>query len=155
MKNKIVMVLALSAGLVAANACVAADFQEQMNQCLEKHANTHDKASVLLECDAAGGKLTEGGVAVGGAAVTLLRGTSATKLAKFASATTTAAGSWAKSGKTAGKVTYFKATATVKERDATSTGCAQPLPASVAPGGCVSATLGAWTATSPVAKFKP
>jgi hypothetical protein len=104
---------------------------------------------------AAGGKLTEGGTPVSGAAVTLLRGTSATKLAKFASATTNAAGSWAKTGKTAGKVTYFKATATVKERDATTTGCAQPLPASIAPGGCVSATLGAWSATSPVAKFKP
>jgi hypothetical protein len=58
MKKKIVMVLALAGGLVAANACVAADFQEQMNQCLEKHANTHDKANVLLECDAEGGKLT-------------------------------------------------------------------------------------------------
>jgi hypothetical protein len=58
MKKKIVMVLAMAGGLVAANACVAADFQEQMNQCLEKHANTHDKASVLLECDAGGGKLT-------------------------------------------------------------------------------------------------
>jgi len=58
MKKKIVMVLAVAGGLVAANACVAADFQDQMNQCLEKHANTHDKASVLLECDAGSGKLT-------------------------------------------------------------------------------------------------
>jgi hypothetical protein len=58
MKKKIVMVVAMAAGLVAANACVAADFADQMNQCLEKHANTHDKASVMLECDAAGGKLT-------------------------------------------------------------------------------------------------
>ena len=57
MKNKIVMVMVLAGGLVAANASVAADFQEQMNSCLEKHANTHDKASVLLECDAQGGKL--------------------------------------------------------------------------------------------------
>jgi hypothetical protein len=58
MKKKIVMVVAMAAGLVAANACVAADFADQMNQCLEKHANTHDKASVMLECDAEGGKLT-------------------------------------------------------------------------------------------------
>ena len=105
---------------------------------------------------AAGGKLTEGGLSVGGATVTLLRGASASKLAKIGTATTGAAGAWAKSGKVVGKkLAYFKATATVKERDATTTGCAQPLPASIAPGGCVSATLGAWSATSPVAKFKP
>lgn len=58
MNKKIVMVLAMAGGLVAANACVAADFQDQMNQCLQEHANTHDKANVMLECDAEGGKLT-------------------------------------------------------------------------------------------------
>ena len=58
MKNKVMMVVAMVGGLVAANACVAADFQQQMSDCLEKHANTHDKANVLLECDAEGGKLT-------------------------------------------------------------------------------------------------
>jgi hypothetical protein len=57
MKNKFVMAVVLAGGLMAANVTVAADFQEQMNACLEKHANTHDKASVLLECDAQNGKL--------------------------------------------------------------------------------------------------
>ena len=58
MKNKIVMVMGLAAGLAWANCSVAADFAEHMSNCLEKHANTHDKATVLLECEAAGGKLT-------------------------------------------------------------------------------------------------
>jgi hypothetical protein len=57
MNKKIVMVAVLAGGLAMASTTVAADFQEHMNQCLEKHANTHDKASVLLECDAQGGKL--------------------------------------------------------------------------------------------------
>lgn len=57
MKNKIVMVMVLAGGLAMASSSIAADFQEQMNSCLEKHANTHDKASVLLECDAQNGKL--------------------------------------------------------------------------------------------------
>ncbi len=36
---------------------MAADFGEMMSSCLEKHANTREKANVTLECDAAGGKL--------------------------------------------------------------------------------------------------
>ena len=102
------------------------------------------------------GKAAEGGVAVSGASVAIQRGASATKLAKAGSATTSATGAWSASGKLTGKKpVYFKATATVKERDATATGCATALPATVAPGGCTSATLGAWTVSSPVAKLKP
>lgn len=103
-----------------------------------------------------GGALTEGGVAVSGAKVVLQRGASATKLTKAGTATTGAAGAWSASGKLAGKTpVYFKATATVAERDATAQGCATPLPTTIAPGGCTSATLGAWTVSSPVAKLKP
>jgi hypothetical protein len=99
----------------------------------------------------ASGKLSEGGQAVAGASVVLLRAGK-----KAGSATTGATGAWSLSGKFTGKKPIlFKATATVKERDATAAGCAQPLPANVAPGGCTSATLGAWTVASPVAKFKP
>jgi hypothetical protein len=99
----------------------------------------------------ASGKLSEGGLPVQGASVLLLRGG-----AKAGSATTGATGAWSRSGKFTGKKPIlFKATATVKERDATATGCAQPLPTNVAPGGCTSATLSAWTVSSPVAKFKP
>ncbi len=102
------------------------------------------------------GAAAEGGVPVAGAIVTVQRGVSATKLAKAGGATTSATGGWAASGKLTGKKpVYFKATATVKERDATAQGCATPLPATVAPGGCTSATLGAWTVSSPVAKLKP
>ena len=105
---------------------------------------------------AASGKLSEGGLPLASSSVVLLRGSSATKLAKAGSATTDASGAWSKAGKLTGnKPAYFKATATVAERDATAQGCATPLPATVAPGGCTSATLGAWTVSSPVAKLKP
>jgi hypothetical protein len=102
------------------------------------------------------GKLSEGGLPVGGTTVVLKRGATATKLSKAGSATTGATGAWSVSGKLAGKkAVYFKASATVGERDATATGCAQPLPATVAPAGCASATLSAWTVSSPAAKLKP
>lgn len=58
MKNKIVTVAVLAGSMLIANVAFAADFAEQMNSCLEKHANTRDKANVMLECDAQGGKLT-------------------------------------------------------------------------------------------------
>ena len=103
-----------------------------------------------------GGKLTEGGQPVAGLSVVVLRGNTATKLVRVGSATTGASGAWASSGKLVGKKPfYFKATATAPERDVTTTGCATPLPATVAPGGCVSATLSGWTVSSPAAKLKP
>jgi hypothetical protein len=102
------------------------------------------------------GTVSEGGVPVSGASVAIQRGASAKKLARAGSATTSASGAWSASGKLTGKVpVYFKATATAKERDATAQGCATALPATIAPGGCTSATLGAWTVSSPVAKLKP
>ena len=75
---------------------------------------------------------------------------------RWASATTGATGAWASSGKLVGKKpVFFKATASAGEKDATATGCANPLPATIAPGGCVSATLSAWTVSSSAAKLKP
>jgi hypothetical protein len=104
----------------------------------------------------ASGKLAEGGQGVAEATVNLLRGASATKQAKIASTPTTATGTWSKSGKLTGKKPFFfKATATVGERDYTAAGCQSPLPATVAPAGCVSATLPPWTATSAVVRIKP
>jgi hypothetical protein len=101
------------------------------------------------------GKLSEGGIPTAGVAVNLLRGASASKLTKVASPKTTAAGTFTSAGKVAAKkTTYFKATATVPERDFTAQGCTSPLPATVAPAGCVSATLSPWTATSAVVKAK-
>jgi hypothetical protein len=105
----------------------------------------------------ASGKLTEGGQAVAGATVNLLRGPSAVNPKKVGTSSTTATGAWSVAGRLAGKKTpfFFKATATVDERDATATGCQNPLPATSAPGGCVSATLPPWSATSVVVRIKP
>lgn len=102
------------------------------------------------------GRLSEGGLPTVGASVALLRGNSATRLAAAGKATTSAAGAWSASAKLVGKKpVYFKATAAAAERDATATGCATPLPATVAPGGCVSATLPLLNVSSSVAKLKP
>jgi hypothetical protein len=104
----------------------------------------------------ASGKLTEGAQGVTGATVALLRGASATKQSKVASVPTTATGAWSAAGKLAGKKPFFfKATASVDERDFTATGCQNPLPVTSAPGGCVSATLPPWSATSSVVRVKP
>ena len=52
----------LAAGIVGAMALAgsasAASFQDQMDSCLQKYANPHDQALVVLQCTAAGGKLT-------------------------------------------------------------------------------------------------
>jgi hypothetical protein len=105
---------------------------------------------------AVGGRLTEGGLPVGGASVVVLRGNSATKVVKVGGATTGATGAWASSGRLVGKKPfYFKATASAGERDATAAGCANPLPLTVAPAGCASATLSPWAVSSPVARLKP
>jgi hypothetical protein len=105
---------------------------------------------------AVGGKLTEGGLPVASTSVVVLRGNTATRVIKVGKATTGATGAWASSGKLVGKKpVFFKATATAGERDATATGCATPLPATIAPAGCVSATLSGWTVSSPVARLKP
>ncbi len=104
------------------------------------------------------GKLSEGGLPVSGVNVSVLSGASATKLVAVRSGTTAADGSWSAKGKfgaAAKKPVYFKATASVKERDFTAQGCQSPLPATVAPAGCVSATLSPWTATSTAVRLKP
>jgi hypothetical protein len=104
----------------------------------------------------ASGKLTEGGQGVAGATVTLLRGASATKQSKVATLPATATGTFSSAGKLKGKKPFFfKATATVAERDFTPSGCQNPLPVTTAPAGCVSATLPPWSATSSVVRVKP
>jgi hypothetical protein len=111
---------------------------------------THNKTTVALK-----GKATEGGIPAGSVGVTILRGPSATKLVKLGSATTSAAGTFARVAKVKLKTTtYFKATASVGQRDFTAQGCVNPLPPTVAPAGCVSATLPPLSATSNVVKVK-
>ena len=101
------------------------------------------------------GKLSEGGIPVAGIGAIVFRGSSATRLVKVSTATTKADGSFSSTGKVKAKTTtYFKATASAAQRDFTAQGCANPLPATVAPAGCVSATLPPWSATSAVVKVK-
>lgn len=105
---------------------------------------------------AVAGRLTESGQPVAGVGVTVLRGNTTTRFLRAGSATTGTTGAWASSGRLVGKKpVFFKAHASVGARDATSTGCAQPLPTTIAPAGCVSATLSPWQVDSPVAKLKP
>jgi len=101
------------------------------------------------------GKATEGGLPVSGLAVKIARGTSTKSLSKKSSATTSASGAFSASGKlTPKKTTYFQVSASVGERDYTSTGCQSPL-TPFAPAGCVSATLSPWSAKSVVVRVKP
>jgi hypothetical protein len=100
------------------------------------------------------GKLSEGGIPAAGS-INILRGASAAKLASVSSATTKADGSWTSTGRVkAKKTTYFKASASVKERDFTAQGCVNPLPVTFAPAGCASATLPPWSISSPVVKLR-
>jgi hypothetical protein len=101
------------------------------------------------------GKVSEGGAGSAGTAVTIARGTKPTALKQFGAVTTSSAGTFTLSGKAKRKKnTYFQASASAKERDVTSTGCASPLTA-VAPAGCVSATLSPWSAKSAVVRVRP
>ncbi len=53
----------LMAGVVAfvalAGSASAASFQDAMDNCLSRFANSHDAALVVLECNAQGGKLSD------------------------------------------------------------------------------------------------
>ena len=99
------------------------------------------------------GTVTEGGTAVPGLKLSILRGSSATRLVKVGSATTSPSGTYSAAGKLKAKgTTYFQVTGSVGERDYTATGCASPL-TPFAPAGCVNATLSRWTAKSVVVKL--
>jgi len=100
------------------------------------------------------GKATEGGAAVAGLKLSVLRGTSATRLAQTGSATTSSTGGYSAGGKLKAKATtFFQVSGHVTERDYTTTGCASPL-TPFAPAGCVKATLSPWSAKSVIVKLK-
>ncbi|HWX09136.1 MAG TPA: hypothetical protein VNY33_04080 [Gaiellaceae bacterium] len=104
------------------------------------------------------GKAAEGGVPVSGTSVIILSGANATQLSGSRTVTTKADGSFIASGKLTGtkpKPRYFKASTRVVERDYTAQGCQSPLAPTIAPGGCVSATLPPWATTSVVVHVKP
>jgi hypothetical protein len=97
--------------------------------------------------------VTEGGAPLAGASLDLLMGAKPTALKKIGTVTTTATGTWSKTGTLKPKKTaYFRLSGSVQERDYTATGCANPVTA-LAPAGCVKATLSPWSATSPVVKI--
>jgi hypothetical protein len=100
----------------------------------------------------AAGKATEGGAAVPGLKLTVMRGTSAKSLVRVGTATTSSSGAYATSGKLKKKATtYFQVSGSAGERDYTTTGCASPTP--LAPAGCVKATLAPWSAKSAIVRL--
>ena len=58
MKKSIVAGLIAVSAMFAGTSANSANFQEQMDRCLSRHANTKDAASVMLECTADAGKLS-------------------------------------------------------------------------------------------------
>ena len=102
------------------------------------------------------GRLSAGGQGVAGATIRFVRGPLKTKLKTKSTTTTKSGGTFSTAGHLKPKkTTYFQATASsATEQDYTATGCQTPDPATVAPGGCVSATLSPWLATSAVVRIK-
>jgi hypothetical protein len=92
------------------------------------------------------GKLTAAGVGIAGATVSVLLNGKAKYKAK-----TTASGAYGLKLKLKKGTFVFQAKTTVTERDVTTTGCASPA---VPPVPCVSATQGAFTATSRKIRLK-
>jgi hypothetical protein len=58
MKQLRYLTVGVLASLALAGAASAASLQDTMESCLNKHANTTQAASVVLECTAGGGKLS-------------------------------------------------------------------------------------------------
>jgi hypothetical protein len=113
-------------------------------------AYNKQKGTYLLK-----GKLAAGGTGVAAIPVDVFRAASKATLPRVGSTTTKADGSFTSTGKVKKKkTTYFKASASAGERDFTSQGCTNPLPATIAPAGCVSATLSPVSATSAVIRLK-
>ena len=60
MKNSIAIVGGLLGSFLIAGASLAdGSFADHMSNCVDKFASANDSASVVLECSAAGGKLTD------------------------------------------------------------------------------------------------
>ncbi len=58
MKKVIAVIGGVGLSLALASATAAASFEESMSRCLSKNANARDEATVMLDCNADGGKLT-------------------------------------------------------------------------------------------------
>lgn len=58
--NKFIAIIGGAAlSLSLAGASSAGSFEDSMSRCLTKHANVHDSATVMLECTAGDGKLSD------------------------------------------------------------------------------------------------
>ena len=93
------------------------------------------------------GVVHEGGIPAGGVVINLFK--SGTRVG---GATTPASGAFTFTGKLGKKPVTFQIRATATERK---TACVQPLPATVAPGGCAGATLSPWSTNSATVRLKP
>ena len=58
MKKVIAVMGGVGMSLALVSATAAASFEESMSRCLSKNANTRDAATVMLDCNADGGKLS-------------------------------------------------------------------------------------------------
>jgi hypothetical protein len=58
MKKIITVMGGVGVSFVLAGATSAASFEDAMSRCLSKNANTRDSATVMLDCNADGGKLS-------------------------------------------------------------------------------------------------
>ena len=58
MQKAVSLFAGVALSFALAGASNAASFQEAMAKCLVKNANTKDSATVMLQCTAAGGKLS-------------------------------------------------------------------------------------------------
>lgn len=58
MKKFIAVIGGVGLSVAIAGAASAASFEDSMEHCLTKNANTRDAATVMLQCDATGGKLS-------------------------------------------------------------------------------------------------
>lgn len=58
MQKAISLIGGIALSMALTGAAGAASFQESMAKCLTKNANTRDSATVMLQCTAAGGKLS-------------------------------------------------------------------------------------------------
>jgi len=59
MKKLIAFVSGVTLSVVLASGPASASFEDSMTRCLTKNANTKDAATVMLQCTADGGKLSE------------------------------------------------------------------------------------------------
>lgn len=59
MKKTISVIGSVAFGLTLATSASAASFEDSMQRCLSKNANTRDSAMVMLSCTATAGKLSD------------------------------------------------------------------------------------------------